>query len=482
MKFWLWVQKDKLFVRSFRNKYEIDNKSIVERMCKRFPDLSALPMVVGKEEMYEDSQDQQLDRVCKKIYQAVNNANKKYDPTPKVQVKDLCVYSHKNEMIQAIEDDVNVLQHVIFPVADGSVAMCGSKEDVIHVITELVGEEVQVLSPEIISLAKAKARQLEMLPGIISFVKVGREAVVFSEKYMFRNNDVASVEDEEHFESISLEDSNNINKELNVLNELLVKLDHYFGTYGFESYHQIPFKISCFKYFYKGNVNTTISTGTEPGEVYVRSIKLGIEDFLNEYNHEEHSRWVMAQTGLDIMLEGVLPVIFEKLIDENSLLLQRQEINIFDNQNVVFTLIHRMDEEFLEDIKIDCFSLKNCNLKKCILTKKSDSDVVIEGYGIDIKTIISSLMIRYYALTIQNKKYFDHSYSNKVQRIGNDLNLHGDEEKKLTENIKREVGTILSRDKDYQLKLINWKYNYLLDKTQMKCIKVIYEKIGKNKS
>lgn len=292
------------------------------------------------------------------------------------------------------------------------------------------------------------------------------------EKYIFKDIALCGYEKTNHLDELNLIDSNDINEELNLLSQLFEKMNEYILSYGFDSYCQIPYKISNFKYKISGKRYVTFATGREPGEVYVRSLKLGIADLLAKHTKKQRVKWVLAQTRLDVMLEAVLPLIFDKLIEEQGSILKIENYQINDCQDVVVNLLQCLEEKEVIPISVQCISIENTILKAGILTILDDRRQQIRCYGVDKKQIISSLLAQYYALYIQNNQYLKEIEQDQIIRIGNDLDIYGEKEHVLFEKILKEVKKMLIEMEDYELEILEWGYNQFLEPAHMKCFKV----------
>lgn len=479
MDLWLWTENEKLIVKSFFSKYEIKNGNIVMGLKNRFQKLSHKPIFVKKESMLCETENQILDYVCKKIYETVrkdislryNDVASNKITLEEQEVINLCLYENKRDMLEVLESNKSSKFRVVFPIKNGCVAMYGSKTEIQLVINKyaICNKKIDNI---LIDLGISKVKQLRPVSDIISFIIIKEESVFMKEKYIFHNIASCEYKKIDNIAHLELLDSNEINTELNLLSQLFEKMSEYIQSYGFDMYYQIPYKISSFKYQIDGNSYTTFAAGREPGEVYVRSLKLGIANLLSEHTEEQFVKWVVAQTRLDVMIEAVLPLLFDKLIEEHSPMLKIENVHINDCQDVVENLLQYLEKERTIPICIQYISIKNSRLKAGVLTILDDKQQQIWSYGIEKKQIISSLLVQYYALYIQNWQYLKEVKQNEIIRIGNDFDIYGKEEGILFENMMKEVETLLSEMKYYKLEISEWKYNQFLKETHMKCFKV----------
>lgn len=485
MDLWLWLEEEKLIVKNFDTKYEINNGNIVKRLRGRFPKLSKNPVLVKEEVMLYETEDQKLNQVCKKIYETaqkdiiVRRGNKtlqRVDLDDQIVIN-LCVYKQKKDMLEAVVSNNKSKIRVVFPIEDGCIAMYGSPSDIKLVINKYITDETELTDSTLVFLGISKAKQLLTINNVISFIIVKNEFVFMNEKYLFKNIALCKINRLYDLEQLEQMDSNEINTELNLLSQLFDKMSEYIISYGFEAYYQIPYKISSFKYRVDGNEYTAFATGDEPGEVYVRSLKLGLADLLDGNTTEKYVKWSVAQTRLDVMIEAVLPLLFDKLIEQNSSMLKTEEINFDNYQHVVLQLLHQSSKIRSSKICVRCISIENSILKAGVLTILDDENQQIRCYGTEKEQIISSLLIQYYALCIQNQKYLNEFKRKQIIRIGNSLDLHGEEEAGLFGHMKKEVQTILIQMRNYKFEISEWQYNYFLNKSNMKCLKVKLKEI-----
>lgn len=480
MDLWLWTENEKLIVKSFRTKYEIKNGNIVMELRNRFPRLSQTPICVKAELMLCQTENENLDFICKKIYESVQkDIRLQYGDlaSKKISLKDqavinLCIYENKRNMLEALDSNKDFKFRVVFPIENGCAAMYGSKSEIQSIVNKYAICNKKKIDRMLIDLGIAKAKQLESVSDIISFTVIKNESVFMKEKYIFNNIGLCEYEKIDHLKELDLIDSNDINVELNLLSQLFEKMSEYIVSYGFDMYCQIPYKISNFKYQIDGNSYTTFATGREPGEVYVRSLKLGVADMLSKHTEEQCVKWVVAQTRLDVIIETVLPLLFDKLIEEQSSILKIENLHINDCQDVVVNLLRCLEEKETIPIRVQCISIENTTLKAGILTILDGKYQQIRCYGVEKKQIISSLLAQYYALYIQNHQYLKEVEQNEIVRIGNDLDIHGEEERVLFENMLKEVEKLLIEMGNYELEISEWKYNRFLKKVHMKCFKV----------
>lgn len=473
------MQENQLVVKTWKTKYEINNPQVVECLLNKFSELTVSPVLVDEKEMMKQQEDNRLNDICRKIYQfVISNESLSGQKAEKYMLEDIVDFSgirQKDTLIKCVEEMPEGYFRVIIPAERGCIVVNGDKDDISTVVQKMVCKEFEEIDSVLLRYAKEKSKELQKVEdkNLICYFSVTDDSVGIQERYVFRN--IALCEEEWiDLQEIELNDSESINMELSQLKNLFQKMSSDIEGYGFQAYHQIPFKVCEFQYRSLNDRKKCIAAGVEPGEVYVRAIKEGVEDLLSFYTEEHGTHWVMAQTKLDVMINAVLPLIFEHISELDSEKILQETMDLSQYKHVVLDLLDQTELAFnLPKLEVKIYSIKGTNLMKCVLSQAGKQNFVIEGYGIEKNQILDSLWVNYYAVMIQNSQEADEEHQECMRiRIGNDSNLHGKEEQEKYNQIKGEIDKVILKEGNVRIKVQRWKYNHYLKKVKMECLKV----------
>ena len=465
MGFWLRQLDKKLFVNTGKHRFYINNSKISEQLLIQFPKLDKEPVYYETNTVSEVSLTPEAAKILGMIAGKL--------PTPggadRSAEYEVCIADEgedKESFLKKIKDIDDGTVRLLFPSGSSAVAACGSKENMLMLAEQKfrgswdkthINSQLAIRTAQTIIFSDG---------GCIPYSIISDDRIMIRKALLFR--ELSEYNAAQDISDICLEDSEAIHSELNELDSLFASMKDYIGEYGFSDLDQIPFKVAAFSYTGRGGEHRqVIAVGEAPGEVYVRAVKNGFAKLLDEGCGDKSTRNVMAQTRLDLLLAGVLPVLFDSL---GELIPQKLSVKKYTSEEMASAadeLISEDDSFSLSGVDTELINISGTSLIKGILS--CESGLVVTCFGVSETTVIASLLRTFYAMYVQNQKLYS-----GVSHIetGNALDLHGDEEEKFSDHIISEVKKAMEYIPDHRLSASSWKYDHLLAKTRMKCFAI----------
>lgn len=468
MKLWLRLFEKKLFINTGKTKFFIENSRINDTLLLNFKDLERKTICIDTEKLSDYALTSDAGIVFNNILKKIPSFSQT-SATKDISIIKADNNCTKKEFLDKLKKSSDNIVRIMFPSDEGIVTSCGNNDDMYLLANKKFGKYENKENDVAIIASGSIIDTKPSYNGCIDYNIISDSNVMVKKGKLFRKIDLFG----EPFDisEIKTDDSEAIHIELSKLDDFFVSMKDYIKEHGFFEYRQIPFKIASFKYYdHDGSEKSVSAAGDDPGEVYVRTIKNGFSDLLDNYNSSPDTRSVMAQTKLDVLIMGVLPIIFSKLSEKKDAPLQKKEICISDYDMLASKLIFKVDKEInKDDLKVEIICINGTNLKKGLLKYRSCSMAVC--YGIDEKQMVNSLFVNFYASFVQNQMK-----NNEICEIGNDFNVHGEEEKIISDSITADINKAMTYIPDHKLNIYSWKYDDFIRSAKMHCFKVTMKK------